>query len=454
MLVVPKLRLGKFVKQVKKKVPWIEHLIEDESIAGELNPELIAFKVSRRSLCVICKGSKLLCGKPRCPILEKFYTFTKIAKGLDTTDLDGDSPPSVFVGRFGYPHVMIGPMVPPVEGDTSIFDLPEAWFGKSIEEILDYRIKLVRGTFLANVKKIHNLENNKLLLRTQELAMSGNPVDSELLLKKKPKQKLLVDSYVQPMGPSAPLNDFQIDNVKIPKPVQKVYDDYDLRANEAILTLYKKEIPVTKIQRILSVGVLGVKFDRKLVPTRWSITAVDSILSKTLREKIKQYPLISKYMVFEVNYLDNKFVILMMPRAWSYELIEAWFPGSTWNPDGTMIGMVGDWEGYKGRKTYASIGGCYYAARLAVTEYLQKIRRQASIVIFRETYPSSLMPLGVWFVRECVRAALRRQPFQFDTLEEALKFVSSRLKIPLRSWLEISGVLQNIRSQRLITEFI
>ncbi|MGQ4834661.1 MAG: Nre family DNA repair protein [Candidatus Asgardarchaeia archaeon] len=449
-----KLRQGKFVKKVKKKIPWIENLIVDESSAGELNPELITFKTRSASLCALCKGTKLLCGKPKCPILEKYYAFMKIAKNIDTTNLFGDSPPSIFVGRIGYPYVQVGPMVPPVLGNTSIFELPEAWFGKPLEEILDYRLKLIRGMFPANVKKVSQLEKNRVFQQTQELAMGDSPVDSEMILKKKPKHNLLIDSYVQPMGPSAPIEKIDAGNVKIPKPVQKVYDDYDLRAYEGILTLYQKEIPVTRIQRILSAGTMGVKFERKLVPTRWSITAVDSIISKTLRENVKKYPLISNYLVFETSYLENKFVILMMPKSWSYELIEAWFPGSTWNPTGRSIGMVGDWEGYHGRKTYASIGGCYYAARLAVTEYLSKIRRQASIVIFRETYPSNLMPLGVWFVRECVRAALKNQPMKFNSLDEALRYVSSGLKIPLRNWLEVSGVLSEIRKQRQLTEFI
>ena len=395
-----------------------------------------------------------MCGKPKCPIVEKFYTFMKIARNIDTTNLFGDSPPSIFVGRIGYPYVQAGPMVPPVLGNTSIFDLPEAWFGKPLEEILDYRIKLIRGMFPVNVKKITQLERNKVFQKTQELAMGEAPVDSEMILKKKPKHNLLIDSYVQPMGPSAPIEKIDAGNVKIPKPVQKVYDDYDLRAYEGILLLYQKETPVTRIQRILSAGVMGVKYERKLVPTRWSITAVDSLLSKTFREEIKGYSLINNYLVFEVSYLENKFVILMTPRPWSYELIEAWFPGSTWNPNGRSIGIVGDWEGYRGRKTYASIGGCYYAARLAVTEYLRKIRKQAAVVIFRETYPSNLMPLGVWFVRESVRAALKRAPQKFSTLKDALHYIATGLRIPLKNWLEISEVLSEIRKQRQITEFL
>ena len=48
--------------------------------------------------------------------------------------ISGSSPPSVFVGSYGYPKVAVGPMLPPMHGDTMILDLPERWLGKSLED--------------------------------------------------------------------------------------------------------------------------------------------------------------------------------------------------------------------------------------------------------------------------------------------------------------------------------
>nr|MDO8079496.1 Nre family DNA repair protein [Candidatus Freyarchaeota archaeon] len=443
---------GKFVKQVKKRIPWIDHLIEDYSTALEFNPELIDYTVPKQSTCLLCRGTKMLCGKNRCPLLERFYNYVKMSKCFDGTQLVGDSPPSAFIGRKGYPYVYAGPMVPPERGDTSIFDIPELWFGKDVEEIIGFRYKLVRGMFLTDVRKVNT--ENKLLTDTRELALAGNPVDSEIILKKKPKHRLLLSSEVQPMGPSAPLEKISIGTFKIPKLVDKVYFDTDLKAKDGILMLFENKLPVTRIQRILSVGAMGIKNNRKLVPTRWSITAVDSNISQTLREDVKDFPLINDYLVYESNYLENRFVVLMIPRPWSYELIEAWFPGTLWNPDRNNIGIASDWEPYKGRTTYASIGGCYYAARLAVTEHLLGERRQAAVVIFRETLPGNLMPLGVWLVRECVRDALRNEPLKFQTLENALEHIKTRMRIGMKYWLQVSDVLSEIRKQRLLTKFL
>jgi hypothetical protein len=95
---------------------------------------------------------------------------------INGLDVDGASPPSVFIGRIGYPYVYAGPMVPPERGDTSIFDIPELWFGKDVEEIIGFRYKLVRGMFLTNVRDVNS--ENKLMTDTRELALAGNPLES------------------------------------------------------------------------------------------------------------------------------------------------------------------------------------------------------------------------------------------------------------------------------------
>jgi len=235
--------------------------------------------------------------------------------------------------------------------------------------------------------------------------------------------------------------------------IEKAYYDGDWKAAEAVTTLYEKGVLVSKIQRAFSVGAFGLKDNRRLVPTRWSITAVDSIISKDMMEKIKTFPEVNEYRVYESRYLDNRFEILMMPGAWSYEAMEAWYPGTVWNPSGTHVVIFSDWEGFDGRTTYADIGGCYYAARLAVGELLTKERRQAVVVVLREAHPGYIMPVGVWQVRENVRNAMRQKPLKYNTLEEALTRIASQFQIPLEQWVERSRLLRDALFQRKITEY-
>jgi len=450
------LRLSKkFVKQVKKKVPWVEHIISDVDTALDLNysPTDLKIRVPKGSLCIACRGARMLCGKLRCPIVVTLYTYLKTKPLVETTEIEGTSPPSIFIGRLGYPYVYAGPLVPPIHGDTSLFDTPELWMMRSMDEIIDFRLKMVRGKFRVNVKKPES--SGKLLDLSRELALSAFPVDAEVKLERKPGKNFILDDEVQPMGPSAPLKDMSIKSVKTDHRIEKAYEDSDLKATDAVLELFKSQVPVSRIQRAFSAGALGIKDQRRLVPTRWSITAVDSILSKTIRdEKVKENPIINEYRIYESNYLDNRYIVLMMPSPWSYEAIEAWYPGTTWNPDGLDIAICGDSEGYRGRTTYAQIGGCYYAARLAATEYLEKEKRQASVLVLREVHPGYIMPMGVWQVRENVRNALKQNFKKFNTLEESLAYIASRLSIQLNYWIESSNLLKDALYQKRITRFI
>ena len=436
-----------------KDNPWILQLLNDPNLAT--NPmykeEQLVTKTRGRSLCVACKGGKFLCGKTRCPLVVRFNSYFRSAPLFQGTDLNGACPPGVFVGRIGYPYVYAGPLVPPIHENTSHYDQPESWFGKSIEEIVSFRSLLVRGKHRVHVNKFE--EAGKIMDQTIDLALSINPVDVELSLKKKPTAALVLDDQIQPFGPSAPLKKMQISNSRWDHHIQKAYFDDDLKASEAVTILFQKGTKISKIQRAFSVGAFGIQKLRRLVPTRWSITAVDSIVSKDIVQKIKTFPEINEYRIYESFYLDNRFEVLMMPREWSYEAMEAWYPGTIWNPISRNIILFSDWESFNGRTTYAKIGGCYYAARLAVGELLMKEHRQASVIVLREAHPGYIMPVGVWQVRENVRNALRQKPNKFETLNEALVHIGTKFQIPMKQWIEKSTLLRNALFQKRLADY-
>ena len=399
--------------------------------------------------CVLCKGSKLLCGKERCPILVKFYAKQKTVPMFDSLKLEGSSPPSVFVGRFGYPKVYIGPMVPPVIGNTSIMDSPEQWAGLSIDEIVNFRFQLVRGKYLTDV---HNFEG-RIIEQTQEIAMAKSCPDAEITFKNKPTGRMVLDDEIAPFGPSARIDRLDVSSIKTEQDIEKAHYDGDLKSRDAVFRLYEKGLPVSQIQKSFSVGLFGIDKNRKFVPTRWSITAVDSTLGGILLEDTKEYPVIDTYRIYETVALDNRWIILMLPREWCYELIEAWYPKTIWNPDGREIMMVSSHEFYNGRKTYAEIGGCYYSAKLAVNELLTRERRQAGVVVLREAHAGYIMPVGVWNVRENVRNALKNEPTKFSTLRDCLDYITQKMDIPLQTWLKNSAVLRDTMNQRRLTDF-
>ncbi len=438
------------VPQVASSDNWLVDVIKQVNHSA-ISENQIATRTSQNSLCVLCKGSRNLCGKTRCPIMVKVNSFLKSVPLMSSEDIAGVSPPSVFIGRIGYPHVYVGPLVPPVHEDTSLYDLPEQWFGKSIDEIVGFRSLLVRGKHRVHVQEF--AQAGKIMDQTRELALADTSVDMELNLTKKPRGSIFLSDDVQPFGPSAPIRDLHVGNARFDHRVEKAYYDTDLKSAQAVVDLYNRGVMVTKIQKAFSVGAFGIEKKRRLVPTRWSITAVDDMISKSLVEQVKTFPEVNEYRVYESIYLDNVFEILMIPAQWSYESMEAWYPGTVWNPNGNSVAIYSDWEGHNGRTTYAQIGGCYYSARLAVCEQLVKERRQATVIVLREARPGYIMPIGVWQVRENVRNAMRQKPYQFKNLTESLKFISGRFEIPLSQWIIQGKLLRNALFQKRISDF-
>ncbi|MBI2144646.1 hypothetical protein HYU17_05905 [Candidatus Woesearchaeota archaeon] len=369
--------------------------------------------------------------------LSRLYSRIGNFKTVEYSEkMEGSSPPSVFIGRYGYPKVAAGPLLAPERGDTSILDLPEQWLPaqKTTADIVDFRMQLVRGKQTVNVKE--KAEEKKIVSLLQEVALAKNSLEVAAEFKKKPTGRFFHEE-VQPYGPSAALKELSLGNSKFDPKLEKAHYDTDLKAKDAVIQLYEKGVLFSSIQKAFSTGAFGMGKNRKLVPTRWSITAVDSTISGNLLQEIKQLDTIESYRVYESTTLNNRFIVILMPTMWRYEWIEAFFPSIV----GDKLEIFGDHEKFERKTEYSPVGGCYYSARLAVAEKLKAEGKQAGVIILREAYPGYL-PLGVWNVRENMRLAMRLGCHSFEAFNNALSYAFSRLKLSLGTWLQHSTLLK------------
>lgn len=402
-------------------------------------------------MCLRCRSAALLCGKPVCPLLVRYHALGKTLPMLGQKDWEGSTPPGIFVGRIGYPHVSIGPLLSPEHGDTLLYDTPESWVGRSLQEIVSYRTSLVRG--VAPVKVTEADSGSRLVQDVQLIAISQESAETEAHFRRAPRIRLELSDEAPPFGASAPLDDFRSEVRRVDQRLEKATSDIHATARVGVTELYGSNVAVSRIQRAFSAGVLGRRGHRRFVPTRWSITAVDDLLSKENLERVRDLPELSEWWLYTLEALGNRWFILLLPGAWRYESIEAWYPGTLWNPLGEDILMLGDDEGNQGRTTYAGMGGCYYAARLAVSEQLERLQRQAGVAVLREIHPGQVMPLGVWNVREHVRAALARPPERLASYEDVVRRVGSYFEIPVGRWLRQSRLLRDWKYQRRLEDF-
>jgi len=335
--------------------------------------------------------------------------------------LDSISPPSVFIGsKLKYPEMNVGILSPlEKEEDAWIYDDAKFWAenGLNIEDILKLRGSLLNSRFRSNALSPRGTD--KFVNIAQEIAIASKPVELEIELKNKINFDNKPDRVLTQHGLSAGLKSAKISsNVKVDQKVDRVIND-EIKANEGIQMLYKNNFDEYVLSKILSVGVMGLKKNKRLVPTRWSITATDDSIGKFLLEKIRNYKWIENYELFFGEFLGNEYLILLFPDVWSYELFELYFPGSLWNPSQEIKAST-DYENFYGRRDYASnCAGGYYASRLPILEYLEKIKRQANVLVIRIETPTYWAGLGVWVVRESVRKALEKKMI-FPSREEII----------------------------------
>lgn len=403
-------------------------------------------------LCVKCKGRRF-CGRSFCPIISKSESMFKVKKLVDK-DFYGSSP-APFVGHVGYPFLNVGILSPPyIAEDAWLYDAPKFWSSHkySIPSIVDLRSSLVNSRFNVNVK-----QRTKFLDVAQDVAMASKPVDLEFNLKSKPRFSANVNEVTLPMGPHADLEKVSVtSNPKVSQKVEKVVSDSDLKAADALLYLHKNDFDENFLSKMLSIGALGLKKNRRLVPTRWSITSVDDMLGKHLIKSIKGCQE-SGYMLYFGGYLGNYYLIMFFPDVWSYELFETYLPKASWNISSEVQSST-DYESYGGRKKYAeNTAGGYYAARLPVLEKLSQIRRQASVLVLRFITGEYSMPLGVFVCREAARKSVNSEPIEFvsrdSMISYAKSFISNTFNLDLDVLLSKSIIISNLKKQYRITQF-
>ena len=365
--------------------------------------------------------------------------LSKYGNLISSKEIQGSSPPSIFVGTYGYPKVGVGPMVPPIHGETSILDMPEKWIGKSLEEIVNFRLNLIRGIKNISVTQTEG----RLIENLQDMTMSSSPADTEIQFVKTTSPITSLDDQTPPFGPIGEIKNAKFSSTKAITSIEKVFYDHDLKAENAIMKLYNSGIDITKIQKCLSIGMMGK--NRKLVPTKWSITATDDVISKSLMSKILDFDIIDSFYVFSYEHLGNLFSIILFPHRWLFEMQEAWH-------DGKSIGFGSDYEDAKGISHPPLIAGAFFAAKLAVSEYLIKKQKQAGILVLREIQPEYAVPVGVWQVREGVRQAMRRTPQIVENIEQSIELATKKMSVSKNEWLREGKMLKLIQ-QKVITDF-
>jgi hypothetical protein len=354
-------------------------------------------------------------------------------------EIEGSTPPSVFIGSWNYPDVFAGPMVVPEHGDTMVMDMPEAWIpgNHTQEEIIGYRMNLIRGK-----QQVHAADlDNRFIEKLQEISLSTSSLESEVAFTSAPQGQSFSEEHT-PFGPSAGIERFDVEPGRWNPKLERTFYDTDLRAADAVVDLHKNRVPFSSIQKAFSVGTMGQGRARHLVPTRWSITACDTIIGDQLLSDVKRNVVIDTWRVHEFSSLNNHYAVILMPTAWQYEWSEAFL-----HVLGNEELVFSDHEGTKKKTTYSPLGGCYYSCKMAVLEALAREGKQAGAIILREAR-KGYVPMGVFNVRENVRSAMQQTPTEFEGIRPALHYLTDKFMLPVTRFIEEGPLLQSVIRER------
>ena len=414
-------------------------------------------QIDRKADCLRCKGSnpRAFCGREFCPVYTRAASMFKVRDRLKTEDFSG-SAPAPFVGRYGYPFVNVGILTPgETLEDAWKFDAPSYWAkcNFKIPEVIDLRASLVNSRFKADIRSKSNF-----LDISQEVGMASKPVELDFSLEQKPSFRMNFDPAMAPTGPTALLKKLTLaSNPRVDPKVERVFGDTDFKAVGALTYLYENKFDENFLSRLLSVGAVGVKPQRRLVPTRWAITAVDDMLGKKAIQEVRQLP-ISNHLAFFGGYLGNYYIILFFPETWSYELFESYLPKASWNMTSELAYMT-DYEPYAGRTDYAdNCQGGYYAARLPISEKMKELGFQSSCLCIRIITDEYSVPLGVWVVREAVKKTMDNAPIEFADRDLLIRYASliaeKKFGVRIDKILGESVLLQKLKTQKKLSSFL
>ncbi|MFB6160023.1 MAG: DNA repair protein NreA [Haloferacaceae archaeon] len=365
----------------------------------------------------------------------------------------GSVSPSIFVGRANYPNVSAGVLAPVGREDAAErFVTSGAWYdeGVSIDDVFERRASLLNSGREAEATNVHDAWTGVLGVQ-REVALADRPVGVELDLADGPDLDFDPGraDVATPTGPRARAADAALtEDPHVPRSVRKVLRDDDWRAEGAMNYLYERGFDVYDVNTVLSAGALGRASNRRLVPTRWSITAVDDCVGRYLRGKVRSNPAVDGVRVYHEEFLGNSFWVVLAPGEWEYELVELKAPGSVWNPDPEAgVWLASDAEGYEGRTGYPeATAGAYHAARLGVLEHLDAVGRRAKALVLRHVSDDYWGPVGVWQVRETVRDAFDGPAGTAETFHGAVAEIAAELPVDLAALRRTSTMVAGLQT--------
>ncbi len=370
--------------------------------------------------------------------LEFYKELKKVQSTFKPTKEIAGFSGSAIVGEKNYPNLKIHNISTEFESNT--FLNTSKIVKKDYSEIIKQKARnILSSTEEINRKETEARIKNEIedIIKSKKAVSFNSVFDKELQF-----NKVIINKTAGITGSKNQLINLNLtQNAPTSKNIEK-YTQNDIKSKEAILNLYKKGINEHQIINLLSLGSFGFNFNKKLVPSRWAISAYDSTIEKELHKKIIEYKIKQKYEIFHHFDKGNNFLIMTIPDYFCAEVIETW--------DNIV---ESDYVGFdnKLKKSEPETAGGFYATKIAVMEKLISNKEQGAFISVRIIKDYEL-PLGVVFVRESVRVAMQKPIFSSTNEKEAVEFIKNKYPSHYKRIIN-SNLQKEIKKQKKLNQF-
>lgn len=198
---------------------------------------------------------------------------------------------SAIVGEKNYPNLKVHNVSNSNE-DNSFFKTSDI-VKRDYSDIIKLKARNILGsTNDTYIKKTNDRINKEL----QDIYKSKNAIEFNSEFENELRfDKVLVNKVSGIVGSRNPLLSLKAnENTSTSKKIEK-YTANDIKSREAIISLYEKGVNEHQIINLLALGSFGMQMNKKMVPTRWAITAYDQTIEKHLHKKLVAHRPVEKY---------------------------------------------------------------------------------------------------------------------------------------------------------------
>lgn len=324
-------------------------------------------------------------------------------------NFNGITPPSNLVTVKKYPILNLGVLASEETVNLNIED-PSYLATKnySFEDIIKHKSLLIN--FYTPVSA-YDVKDNKFYEKVLEISQSIKSLDIEVKIKKIFEERFHTKIFSF-FGFKGKIEQLSInDNPKIPN---ILYEISEISAKEGVVKLYESNFSDYYISRLFSLGFFGYSINRKLVPSKWSITAVQRIIEEKINREIKDFKIISSYFLSQNRIYGNDLYGIIFPGNGEVEMLEVLMPGSAYNREGNYPIIGKDSE-----------SGGYYAVRLSFKEFLRMNKFRANLLLIRVVTNEYKFPLGSWVLREGTKIMFKKKIEIYSSMNEILNHLNN-----------------------------